>query len=253
MDLALEEKFRQYKMEKEHTNKQPIRFANKQNSSFPLLAESVKGVAHDMRNFLSAITGYLELVKMDPKKSDLIDNALKAVDMASELNLRLLNPKQKNPIKVNIASVIEKTTVAIIGSSKVKFSLSTCPNLEDLLIDELLLERAIQNILINSIEAIGDKDGTINISTCGIEQGCNVVSTLNDQRYIQISIKDSGGGIPEEYSEMIMKPYFSTKATGSGLGLAIAKEIINSLNGVIEVASADGAGTMIAIYLPVEN
>jgi len=252
MTTITEQNYLNDKIDMQFSDSSPIKISASRKSNFPVITESVKGIAHDMRNFLSAISGYLELIKMEPGKNELINNALKAVDLAAELNLRLLKPQQQKPIRVNIASVIEKTATAIIGSSKIKFSLLMSPDLDDLFIDELLLERALQNILMNSIQAMSD-GGTINISTCNIDQGNLVVPTLSDQKYIQISIKDDGSGIPEQYINMIMEPFFSTKTTGSGLGLAITKEIISSLKGTIEVASSDGFGTMIVIYLPVEN
>ena len=254
MNPYMEEISEQNKLEMQALKKRPFGLTKNGGGRFPVLTESVKGIAHDMRNFLTAIAGYLELVKMEPTKKNLIDNALKSVRLATDLNLRLLNPMGKEPIKVNVVSVIEKTTIAIIGSSNVEFSLSMYPDLNDLIIDELLLERALQNIFVNSIQAMPE-GGTINVSTCNIDQGDLIVPSLNAQKYVQISIKDSGTGIPEKYIRMIMEPNFSTKtdSSGLGLGLAIAKEIISSLNGTIDVASEDGFGTMVVLYLPVEN
>jgi signal transduction histidine kinase len=108
----------------------------------------------------------------------------------------------------------------------------------------------LQNIFVNSIQAM-PKGGTIKISACVMQNGQQVVSSLNPGKYLQISIKDTGTGIPKEFIEMIMKPYFTTKNGGNGLGLAITKEIISSLKGTIEIASEKEFGTVIAIYLPI--
>jgi signal transduction histidine kinase len=228
----------------------PLKLMSNKKGSFPILSESVKGVAHDMRNFLSAISGYLELIKMEPGQDDLIDDALESVEMASKLNLQLLNPGSRGWSKVDIATLIEKIAAVIIGPSESKYELYMCSKPQTIVVDELLLERALQNILVNSIQAM-PKGGTISISTCIMEQGEIIVPSLVPGKYIQISIKDTGKGIPQEYIDMIMKPYFTTKEKGMGLGLAITKEIISSLNGTIEIASEKGFGTVTVIYLPI--
>ena len=72
---------------------------------------------------------------------------------------------------------------------------------------------------------------------------------LDAGRYVTLSIKDQGIGIPEEFLLKIFDPYFTTKQTGSGLGLATAYSIIKNHQGQIEVESALGEGTIFHIYL----
>ena len=68
--------------------------------------------------------------------------------------------------------------------------------------------------------------------------------------YVEITIKDSGIGIPEPYLAKIFDPYFSTKEKGSGLGLATSYSIIKNHKGSIEVTSEMGKGTTFSLYLP---
>jgi CheY-like chemotaxis protein len=76
------------------------------------------------------------------------------------------------------------------------------------------------------------------------------LTSLRMGRYVHISIKDEGVGIPEEYLKKIFDPYFTTKAKGSGLGLATAYSIIKGHEGQITVESVPGSGTTFHIYIP---
>ena len=98
------------------------------------------------------------------------------------------------------------------------------------------------NILSNAVDAIDDK-GIIKISTSVFE------------KYIRISIKDSGHGIPDSLKDKIFDPFFTTKGVGkgTGLGLSISQGIIEKHNGTIEVKSKPGDGTEFIISIPVSQ
>jgi signal transduction histidine kinase len=104
------------------------------------------------------------------------------------------------------------------------------------------LNQVFMNILSNAVDAIDDK-GTITIST-----------SISD-RFIQISIKDTGQGIPENIREKIFDPFFTTKGIGkgTGLGLSISQSIIEKHNGSINIKSEIGKGSEFIIMLPVKQ
>ncbi len=104
------------------------------------------------------------------------------------------------------------------------------------------LNQVFMNILSNAVDAIQDK-GTITIST----------SKSNGS--IRISIKDAGGGIPEDIQSKIFEPFFTTKEVGhgTGLGLSICHSIIEKHNGSIDVKSEVGKGSEFVIVLPVKQ
>jgi signal transduction histidine kinase len=104
------------------------------------------------------------------------------------------------------------------------------------------LNQVFMNILSNAIDAIDDK-GTITISTV----------KLNDK--VQVSIKDTGRGIPENIRTKIFEPFFTTKEVGhgTGLGLSISHGIIEKHRGSIKVISEVGKGSGFVIVLPVKQ
>jgi signal transduction histidine kinase len=100
------------------------------------------------------------------------------------------------------------------------------------------LRQMIVNLLVNSLEAMPE-GGRVTIET-SVEG-----PTLN------LSIQDTGAGIPDEHQARVFSPFFTTKAEGSGLGLVIAKRIVTSHGGRISLCSREGAGTRVSIDLPV--
>jgi len=78
-------------------------------------------------------------------------------------------------------------------------------------------------------------------------------AAIKKGKYVKLSIKDRGVGIPEEHLSRIFDPYFSTKQKGSGLGLATTYSIVNRHEGFIDVESKPGVGTTLHIYLPASD
>ena len=141
---------------------------------------------------------------------------------------------------VNLEEIIQNAISIFKNYENIHISF-TKPNFEDFVafVDKEQLLRAFNNLLKNSIQAIGSKpDGAINIKINRIKQNCN------------IEISDNGGGIPAELNEKIFSPNFTTKSGGMGLGLAIVKSVIINSGGEIGYNSREGDGTTFIINLP---
>ncbi|MBU1566132.1 MAG: response regulator [Proteobacteria bacterium] len=111
----------------------------------------------------------------------------------------------------------------------------------------------IQNIVINARHAMPE-GGIIEISCENVSSvDKRILPNGNGEKFVKISIKDSGVGIPEKFFDKIFDPYFSTKQEGSGLGLSICQSIISKHNGYIFVESILGEGTTFTIYLPASD
>jgi signal transduction histidine kinase len=104
--------------------------------------------------------------------------------------------------------------------------------------DPALLRRVLMNLVSNALEAMPQ----------GGQLSCSV-SPRGDE--LQIEIRDTGEGLPEEVRSHLFEPYFTTRTKGTGLGLAIAKRVVEDLGGTIELANAEsGTGTVARIRLP---
>jgi signal transduction histidine kinase len=207
------------------------------------LGEMSAGIAHELRNPMAVISGYLKLLS---KKTDERNNAI-IRDISSEIDgmnriigdlLTFARPASLNRIKVNIKELIEGCLAAVLQATEADSRISTNVSIDEIIIvaDEVLLRQAFSNLFQNAIEAIPEK-GTLTVRARGIG---NVIMTVSD----------TGNGIPREAVKKIFLPFFTTKDRGVGLGLALVHKIILSHGGRIEVASEEGKGTTFTVHLP---
>jgi signal transduction histidine kinase len=107
---------------------------------------------------------------------------------------------------------------------------------------EARIKQVFLNVVLNAIQACAE-GGRVSVATRTV---CR-----DDNRYLQVEVRDSGVGIDPGAVEHIFDPFFTTKERGSGLGLFIARQIVRDHQGEIEVASTPGAGTTILLRFPV--
>ena len=115
--------------------------------------------------------------------------------------------------------------------------------------DATQISQVLQNLVINAHQAM-PHGGTVTVEAQNIlvEEGADL--PLRSGRYVTVSVEDHGIGIPEEHTDAIFDPYFTTKKEGSGLGLPTAYSIIKRHDGYMTVRSRLGQGTRVTFYLP---
>ncbi len=215
------------------------------------------GIAHDFNNILVAILGNLDLacqfIDPESKPYKLLQNAKKASIRAAALTQQLLTfSKGGEPVRQtsSIAEIIIDSASFVLHGTNVACRYDIPEDLWLVRIDKGQMSQVIQNIIINSKEAMPE-GGTIQITCANIESNSEEESLLPPMRnYVRITITDSGSGIPQEAVDNIFDPYFSTKEEGSGLGLAVTHAIVKKHDGHITVESCPGLGTTFTIYLP---
>lgn len=201
-----------------------------------------KETAHQFGTPLSSLLGWIEVIK--GKISDSIWKEIKEdVKRIEEVVNRFsligkLPKKEKARIDEIIASVAN--FLRLRAASNIKFSLNLAPSSE-IKAEKVLFSWAIENILKNSIDAIGEKEGTIEITG----------SQKNN--YYAIKIKDTGGGIDKRVRKRVFKTGFSTKRHGWGLGLALAKRVIETHHkGKIRFIDVSPGSTTLLITIPLK-
>ncbi len=217
------------------------------------------GIAHDFNNILTVILGTSGLAKlyMESGKDDGVFKALSTIENAShrakDLTAQLLTfSKGGMPIKreTSIASLIKESADFVLRGSNVKCELLIPDNIWSAEIDEGQISQVINNLVINANQAMPD-GGNVYISVENISKHkVEEIDFLSPGRYIKISIKDQGVGIPEKILQRIFDPYFTTKEMGSGLGLSSSYAIVNKHGGLIKVESEVNVGTTFFVYLP---
>ncbi|MBA2873003.1 hypothetical protein HNQ85_003318 [Anoxybacillus calidus] len=218
--------------------------------------EWITNLTHDLKTPLSSIKGYSELLadknyhftteerakyaKIIESKSLYIEKLIDDLKLTYQLknDILPLNKKDTDIIKILRDLIISYVNNPAYQDKNIEFIANSTSLI--LKIDEKLIQRALNNIIINAI--VHNSSGT-HIK----------VDVKDDKHAVYIFVEDNGRGIPEEELEHLFDRYFRGSNTknieGSGLGLAIAKQIINAHNGEIHVQSKWGKGTTTTVVL----
>lgn len=222
--------------------------------------EFAQEIAHQMKTPLFTIQLEAERLGEAFKKNQIgiEDSDLRLIPLSIKEDVGKLNRMNKAMMKIigycapNLKE--EDINQLILGmvdryrsllGEKVEFELDLDPDSTKTSIDKKQVEEAFSNIIENALEAM-PKGGKISISTLV------VFSPVSKHRKeIEVAFEDTGSGMEKEMMGKIFTPHFSTKEDGLGIGLSIVKRIIDSHAGRIDVQSIKGAGTRIAVFLPV--
>ncbi|MEA3546857.1 MAG: ATP-binding protein [Thermodesulfobacteriota bacterium] len=214
------------------------------------------GIAHDFNNLLTVILGNIELAGMSIDSTSetylLLQNAKKASVKAQGLTQKLLTfSKGGDPVKQTsfIDKIIFDSAEFVLRGRSIVCDYNIPEDLWKVDVDIGQMGQVIQNIILNACHAMAE-GGVIDVSCENIADIKKETVSLPGQKYIKITIADTGSGIPEKYIDKIFDPYFSTKQSRSGLGLAVCHSIISKHDGNMSVESLAGKGTNFTIYLP---
>ncbi|AOP32661.1 hypothetical protein A0128_01515 [Leptospira tipperaryensis] len=217
------------------------------------------GIAHDFNNLLGGIFGYIDLAREKAEAGEsntrYLDKAITVFNRAKDLTQQLLTfAKGGKPIRKtgSLAPIINDCVLFSLSGSNVSchFEIEETMGLCDF--DENQIHQVLENIIINSIQSM-PLGGTILVSAKNMYLGKYNSVRLKEGDYIQISVQDSGTGIPKDLLPRIFEPFFTTKQKGTGLGLATSYSIVQKHDGGIEVKSELGVGSTFNIYLPVSQ
>jgi len=215
-----------------------------------MMSEIVSGVAHEIRNPLTSIVGFIELLKVRKNDPDFIEKFVSIASLETGRIINLLNSFMKftKPInyemtEVDLSKVIS-STLDILHYQIVKKNITVINNvLSPVLVvgNYDLLLQVFTNLILNSIQAINHNDGRIEIEYISLYKGKN---------FEGVCIKDNGVGISHSIRNKIFDPFFTTKSEGTGLGLSICQKIISDHKGFISFESKEGKGTVFSVFLP---
>lgn len=213
------------------------------------------GIAHDFNNILGGIFGYIEMALMETTEknvSNFLTKSLNNIDRARALTQQLLTfAKGGVPIKKidSLFPFVKKTIEFVLSGSSVTSTFQIGKNLWTCDFDKNQIGQVIDNIAINAQQAMPN-GGTIEISAENISLSEKEHPSLEAGKYVKLSIKDQGIGIPKDFLSHIFDPYYTTKPKGHGLGLATCYSIIKRHNGCIDVESEPGKGSTFHVFLP---
>lgn len=208
------------------------------------------GIAHEIRNPLTTVRGYLQFLKEQLPEHivTLIEQLLiPELDRANDIITDFLNIAKPNEVKaewIGINEFIQNDLDLLLRSEALLHNVELSYDLDEKLqhhgvyIDKNQLMQVFINLLRNAIEAKTGKSLNVHIQTA-----------LHNN-LVQIYVRDNGPGIPPTIIHHIFDPFFSTKQTGTGLGLSLSRKIIELHKGSMRVQSELGHGTCFIIELP---
>ena len=211
----------------------------------------VSGIAHEVNNPLTGVTGYAEAILDEDDPRLIKDHARKIVDAAGRASeiVRWLSRYSRegmdlNMIDMDLNDIIQESLEAIRITQKpqnidIVADLGDIPPVEG---SHHALQQVFINLLQNSVDALGNG-------------GRIVLSTRAKGDLVEAEISDTGIGIPEEQLSQVFDPFFTTKdvGKGTGLGLYVVSMIVKRHRGSIDVTSSEGEGTTITLTFPAKN
>lgn len=213
------------------------------------------GIAHDFNNLLGGIYGFVDMARAksgDPRVNSCLDSSLTTMSRARNLTRQLLTfAKGGSPSRTSRSLVpfLPETSEFALSGSNVSREYSIPEDLWLCDFDADQMSQVVDNIVINAVQAM-PMGGKLEISARNVEIRPRSHPSLSPGRYVKLSFKDSGIGIPREILDRLFDPFFTTKQKGSGLGLATGFSIVKKHDGCIDVESEQGKGSTFHIFLP---
>ncbi|UCF79176.1 MAG: PAS domain S-box protein [Candidatus Eiseniibacteriota bacterium] len=230
----------------------------KRQETLAALGQFSAGIAHEIRNCLSPITGSVELLKneLSPEgdSEELMGLILKETDRLEVFLTELLfYARAKPPEKqsVSLQELVEETVELLrrhpaYSERKVIECKFLTPDIH-VNVDREQMKRVLVNLAVNALEAI-DSKGTLTIST-SLDAGAGEPPERHRPE-ATVEFKDNGQGIAPEDLCRILEPFYSTKGSGTGLGLSIAQRVLEGHGGKLSIESALGKGAKATIHIP---
>ncbi|MDP2167431.1 MAG: PAS domain S-box protein [Thermodesulfovibrionales bacterium] len=214
------------------------------------------GIAHEFNNLLTAILGNVSLSKMYSKPGyeafDMLLEIEKASIRAKGLTQQLLAfSKGDAPVKktVSISVLLRDSINLSLNVPNIRCELSIPDDLPPVVADGGQITQAVGSLLTNAQQSMPG-GGVISVTGENVTMGKESALPLEQGRYVMITVKDAGTGIPAEHIQKIFDPFFTTKEGAGGLGLTSAYSIVKKHGGYIAVESEPVAGSTFRIYLP---
>lgn len=220
------------------------------------------GVAHDVNNLLTVISGNLQLLEaelsVEPETRAIIDGALRAVERGAELTRRLLAFARRQPLRPR--AIVPKPLLDELGhllrrilGEVIEIDVECAANVPDVYADVNELDTALVNLALNARDAM-PRGGKLRIGAHGI----TLASATNPWKlppgsYVVFEVADTGTGMVAEVQAHACEPFFTTKGSGkgSGLGLSMVHGFVTQSGGAMALDSRLGYGTRVTFLLPV--
>lgn len=236
---------------KDLTEYKSIEQSSYQNDKLAMLGKIAAAIAHEIRNPLTSIRGFIQLLRSDLAKLGKEEYAriiLSEIDRANEIIHEFLNSsKPSAPVKeeVEVRSLLKEVILLSESEALMHGCQLICEPVASQLIvsiDVKQIKQVLLNMIKNAIDAISEKKEQRN--------GMITIRAVSEGRFAHICIRDNGKGMSKQTMNRLFDPFFTTKEEGTGLGLSVSYRITRNHGGTIRVESSVDEGTEFDILLP---
>lgn len=203
-------------------------------------AQFSAGMAHQIKNPLAALRGYVELLSRgleEPNQKKIASRLIAEIGALDRVVREFLafsrgahGSEEKLAFRTAIEPVLEAARARCGDGVEVELA---SQDVGDLDIDTTALKEALANVAVNAVEAMSEEG----------EGGKLTIRAHGNTRLVTVEFQDSGPGIPEDVKSRLFDPFVTGKADGTGLGLAIARRLLRDLGGDLELVSTGPSGT----------
>nr|WP_211184525.1 ATP-binding protein [Paenibacillus lemnae] len=225
-----------------------------QNDKLAMLGKISASIAHEIRNPLTSIRGFIQLLRphlIHLGKDEYVRIILMEIDRANDIIYEFLNsskPSAPQTTLIPVRSLLKEVVLlteseALMKGCQIELRAGEVEEACSISVDVKQIKQVILNLVKNALDAIDgkhDHDG----------QGRIEISASRIGEQVNITISDNGGGMDQHTLNHLFNPFFTTKEGGTGLGLSVSYRIIRNHGGTIGVESQVGAGTTFMITLP---
>ena len=217
-----------------------------QSEKLSIVGQLAAGIAHELRNPLTSLKGFLKLIQFRNTDQDIdryvqvMDSEFHRIEQIIDEFLILAKPTKSHFQNNHIQHILDEVIELLSGQANMKSIIlkKEYPSFLPPIYSECnQLKQVFINLIKNAMDAIGE-EGEITIKAKELTQ------------HLQIQVIDNGGGITDEELEKLGSPFFTTKKNGTGLGLTICKRIVKKHKGTFTVESNEGKGTTITLNFP---
>lgn len=216
------------------------------NEKIELAGTLAAGLAHEIKNPLTSIKGFVQLMDIGKTKQEYFSLIYEEINRVEEIINKLWRfgePYAGTFSDSDVSSILEHSIwklseQALMKNIAIYFQVES--DYYNLICDSENLEQVFYNVIKNAIEASTDNKSIF-------------INCRKHDSHIHVTIQDQGVGIPQKRLERIFEPFYCIKENGTGFGLMASYKIIKDHNGIIHIESEVELGTTVDIYLPVDE
>ncbi|MDB5397591.1 MAG: nitrogen fixation protein FixL [Rhodospirillales bacterium] len=220
------------------------------------MGQMASALAHELNQPLSAVINWTQAARRliqtqagaaSPKVLEFMDNAITQADRAGQIIRRLRDFIARGETErqfEDINRVVEEATaLALVGAKQngIRVILNFAPALPPVLTDKVQVQQVVMNLVRNAIEAM------VTVS----QRRLTIATGWSEEGMIEVSISDTGPGLPADVSAKLFQPFVTTKEKGMGLGLSISRSIIDNLGGRLVAQPNPDGGVKFSFSIPV--